>query len=147
MDEKLAVDQTSLNKSLVKGFACETDARFAIDRWISKHKRYLISELHVTAENRRSAGKRGRPKIGEILEKWHKVSCKISLNPEVVRKEQELMGRFILASNDTTIDPDTCLQYYKEQSTVERGFRFMKGNTFHASEVYLKNEDRIPLCP
>lgn len=26
---------------------------------------------------------------------------------------------------------------------MERGFRFIKGNTFHASEVYLENEDRI----
>lgn len=113
MDEKLAVDQTALNKSLVKGFACETDARLAIERWISKHKRYLIAELHITVGNRRTSGKRGRPKKDEILETWHKVSCTISLNPEVVCKEQELMGRFILASNDTTIDPDTCLQYYR----------------------------------
>ena len=53
------------------------------------------------------------------------------------------MGRFVLASNDTTIDPEVCLEYYKEQDKVERGFRFIKGNSFHASEVYLENSDRI----
>ena len=53
------------------------------------------------------------------------------------------MGRFVLASNDTTIDPEVCLEYYKEQNTVERGFRFIKGNSFHASEVYLENSNRI----
>ena len=35
------------------------------------------------------------------------------------------------------------LEYYKEQQTVERGFRFIKDRSFHVSEVYLKNESRI----
>jgi len=35
------------------------------------------------------------------------------------------------------------LEYYKEQSTVERGFRFIKDGRFHVSEVYLENENRI----
>ena len=35
------------------------------------------------------------------------------------------------------------LEYYKEQMTVERGFRFIKDQSFHVSEVYLKNKSRI----
>jgi len=35
------------------------------------------------------------------------------------------------------------LEYYKEQSAVERGFRFIKDKRFHVPEVYLKNENRI----
>jgi len=58
-------------------------------------------------------------------------------------RERELLGRFILASNDCDIDPEAMLAYYKEQSTVERGFRFLKDSSFHAAEVYLKNENRI----
>ena len=53
------------------------------------------------------------------------------------------MGRLVISSNDTTVDPEVCLEYYKEQNTVERGFRFIKGNSFHTSEVYLENSDRI----
>jgi len=143
MNAKLAVEQTALNKSLAKGFACETDARLAVERWISKHPRYQISEPLITVANRKSSGKPGRPKKGEKVGKWYHISCDITINHEVVLKEQELMGRLILASNDTIIDPNTALQYYKEQGTVERGFRFIKGNTFHASEVYLENENRI----
>lgn len=75
--------------------------------------------------------------------KWYYVSCKLTLNQEVIQKEQAIMGRFILASNDTTVDPNTCLEYYKEQNAVERGFRFIKGNSFHASEVYLENSNRV----
>lgn len=53
------------------------------------------------------------------------------------------MGRFILASNNTSIDPELMLTYYREQSAVERGFKFIKDKSFHASEVYLENENQI----
>ena len=39
--------------------------------------------------------------------------------------------------------PDQLLKYYKEQGTVERGFRFLKDKSFRVSEVYLKKESRI----
>jgi len=143
IEDKLAKSQTSLNKTLVKGFACENDARLAVERWMIKHKRYILSDIQITVENKKSSGKVGRPKKGEVTQKWYYASCKLSLNWDVIQKEQSLMGRFVLASNDTTIDPELCLEYYKEQNTVERGFRFIKGNSFHASEVYLENSNRI----
>ena len=40
------------------------------------------------------------------------------------------MGRFILASKETLIDSEVILSYYKEQSTVERGFRFIWDKKF-----------------
>ena len=143
IEDKLAKSQTALNKTLVKGFACENDARLSVERWMSKHNRCILSDIQVTSENKKRSGKVGRPKKGEVVEKWYYVTCKLSLNQEVVQKEQSLMGRFVLASNDTTIDPEVCLEYYKEQNTVERGFRFIKGDSFHASEVYLENSNRI----
>ena len=79
----------------------------------------------------------------KILEQLNFVSCDIEFNPVVIVREQELMGRFILASNDTSIDPEVMLSYYKEQSTVEREFRFIKDKIFHASEIYLAKENRI----
>lgn len=143
IEEKLAKSQTALNKALVKGFACENDARLAVERWVTKHNRYTLADIQITSGNKKQSGKVGRPKKGEVVEKWFYASCKLSLNQEVIQKEQSLMGRFVLASNDITIDPEVCLEYYKEQNTVERGFRFIKGNSFHASEVYLENSDRI----
>jgi transposase len=41
------------------------------------------------------------------------------------------------------IDPKVMLQYYKEQSIVERGFKFIKDKSFPTSEFYLENENRI----
>ncbi len=53
------------------------------------------------------------------------------------------MGRFVLASNDLDLDSETMLNYYKGQQAVERGFRFLKDKSFHASEFFLKKEERI----
>jgi transposase len=139
----LEKDRTALKKLCVSGFACEADARKIVDKWMNKHPRYLISDLTISVKNQRESGKRGRPKKDEPLEQVYFVSCVIELNQEVITQEQEQMGRFILASNDTTIDPEMMLSYYKEQSVVERGFRFIKDKSFHASEVYLENENRI----
>ena len=119
------------------------DARIAVERSMSKNKRYILSDMEITWENKKASGKVGRPKKDEVLEKWYYVSCKLSLNQEVIQKEQAMMGRFVLASNDTNVDLDTSLEYYKEQNAVERVFRFIKGNSFHASEVYLENSNRV----
>ncbi len=35
------------------------------------------------------------------------------------------------------------LKYYKGQDNVEKGFRFLKGDTLSVSKVYLKNKARI----
>lgn len=53
------------------------------------------------------------------------------------------MGRFTLAGNDTSIDPELLLTYYKEQSPIERGFKFIKDKGIQSSEVYLENENSI----
>ena len=143
LTKNLEKDKTALKKLCVTGFACEADARKTVEKWMSKHPRYLLSNLTISVKNQRKSGERGRPKKDEVLEQVYFVSCDITYNPAVIAQEQERMGRFILASNDSSIDPEVMLSYYKEQSTVERGFRFIKDKSFHASEVYLENENRI----
>lgn len=143
MVRELGRNQTMINKLLQKGFTCEKDAKSAAERWIAKHPRYLYLEQDIKSVNRKKSGKRGRPGREEEIEQWVHISCTLGNNLEVICREQEKMGRFILASNDITIDPDTCLEYYKEQSSVERGFRFLKSDSFHVSEIFLENENRI----
>jgi len=141
--KKLKKDQTALHKLCVKGFACEADARMTVERWLTKHPRYRLEHLDLSAKHRRKSGKRGRPQKDEELELVYYVDFTLTLDPIIVSQEQDLLGRFLLASNDLAIYPEVMLQYYKEQSTVERGFKFIKDNSFHVSEVYLENENRI----
>jgi len=49
----------------------------------------------------------------------------------------------VLASNDLDLDLETMLNYYKGQQVVESGFRFLKDKSLHASEFFLKKEERI----
>jgi len=143
LDKDLQRDQTALHKLCVKGFACEADARMTVERWLVKHPRYSLERLDILEKHQRSSGKRGRPKNDEILERVYCVDVRLIFDPAVISYEKELLGRFLLGSNDLTIDPDVILAYYKEQSTVERGFKFIKDSRFHVSEVYLENENRI----
>jgi len=143
LERQLKKDKTALKKLCSKGFACEPDARAVIDRWFRKNPRYRIDTLTITQGHRRQSGKRGRPTKDEICDVIYLPICEFSLDDDWVQTEQDRAGRFILASNDTGMDPESMLEYYKEQNAVERGFRFIKDKRFHVSEVYLKNENRI----
>jgi len=87
--------------------------------------------------------RRGRPKKDEPLSLSFKIEAGIEIDEDVLTEERKKLGRFILASNKTDLEPEVMLNYYKGQQTVERGFRFLKDKSFHVSEVYLKKEERI----
>jgi transposase len=142
-EKDLQRDQIALHKLCVKGFACEADAKLTVERWLTKHPRYSLENLDIFEKHQRSSGKRGRPKKDEPLERVYHVDVPLTFDPAIVSHEKDLLGRFLLGSNDPMIDPEVMLEYYKEQSTVERGFRFIKDDRFHVSEVYLENENRI----
>jgi transposase len=143
LENQMKKDKTALKKLCAKGFACEPDARAVVERWHARNPRYRIEDVVIMPEHRRKSGKRGRPLKDESCEVVYSISCNLALDEAWGLNEREHAGRFILASNDTSIAPETMLEYYKEQSSVERGFRFLKDTRFHVSEVYLKNENRI----
>ena len=92
---------------------------------------------------KREAGKRGRISKDEKLKTCYRIDGIIKVNDAFVLKEMEKMGLFILASNDISLSPEEMLKYYKGQDKVEKGFRFLKSDTFSISKVYLKNKSRI----
>ncbi len=55
----------------------------------------------------------------------------------------EKMGLFILASNDISISSEDMLKYYKGQDNVEKGFRFLKSDTFSVSKVTSKTKQEL----
>jgi len=126
LEKKLKRDQTALHKLCVKGFACEADTRMMVERWLEKHPRHLPEDVKISGKHRRASDKRGRLRKDEQLDLVEFLDCTLGLDETVVSREQEFLGRFILAGNDTAIDPEVMLQYYKEKVTIERGFRFIK---------------------
>jgi transposase len=67
-------------------------------------------------------------------------------NQNAVQKAIACSGRFVLAANridSAQLSAEQVLQYYKEQQSPERGFRFLKDPLFFTSSVFLKSPERV----
>lgn len=124
-------------------FACEDDARAALERWMKENPYCLLENVEISTVSTRENGKRGRPKKDEKLIVRYVINAEAVRNEEITLNEKEHQGRFIIASNDLNLDAEKMLDYYKNQSKVEKGFRFIKDKSFRVSEVYLKKPQRI----
>jgi transposase len=135
--------QVDLNKFMRREFACEADARKESELWLDEHPFHKLVDLDIVTRCKRAGKKRGRPKKGEDLVTVYQILARLDIDEVIVEKAHQKLGRFVLASNDTKIESDTLLRYYKGQQSVERGFRFLKDKQFRVAEVYLKKEERI----
>ncbi|AKB50774.1 Mobile element protein [Methanosarcina barkeri str. Wiesmoor] len=84
-------------------------------------------------------------KPGNIVH--YAISTEATRNEEITLNENEYQGKFIIASNDINLDAEKMLYHYKNQSKVEKEFRFIKDKSFRVSEVYLKNLKELKLYP
>ncbi len=133
----------SLKKLSVHEFVCEPDARAAAEKWLKNHPRYRFKEISVVPVKHKAQKGRGRPKVDEPVTLAYNLKATIEYDPEFIRQETQKLGRFVLATNDLALSPDTLMEYYKEQGTVERGFRFLKDKSFRVAEIFLKKNSRI----
>ena len=138
--------QTLLWHCSCQTFNCEKDARKAIDKVIGAKKHFYVVNYSVTKEAQYK--KKGRPHRDQEPDSFvYKVGINgISSNLIAIRDKIETLGRFILATNifDKAILPsESILLDYKEQGEIERGFRFIKNDTFGLDEIYLKKPERI----
>jgi len=132
-----------LKKLMSKKFACVPDAENEAIIWISAHPHHSLKNLQIQQVMEKVEKRRGRPKKNEALSINFKIVGEIVVNEIALAEERKRLGRFVLASNDTDLEPEVMLNYYKGQQAVEHGFRFLKDKCFHVSEVYLKKEERI----
>ena len=133
-DRRIEREFVKARKSLKKlgniVFACDADARKAADRWLSENPHFVLMDMNICEVSKRIGSKRGRPKKDECLEKGYLIKAEVQKNEKIIANERSRLGRFVLASNDTTLDGELMLQYYKGQNAVEKGFRFLKDKSF-----------------
>ncbi|MBT6843220.1 MAG: IS1634 family transposase [Candidatus Melainabacteria bacterium] len=128
-----------INKIERRSFLCEADTQKAIKLFKTKKYHKLKTTEVIKKEIKRTPG--------EVF----KVQLKVCLSKEKVLIEKKLRGKFIIASNELedfsnetrTLDYKDMLAYYKNQSKVEQGFRFLNDPLCMADAIYLKNESRI----
>jgi transposase len=70
----------------------------------------------------------------------------LSLDEVNIARMRERKGRFVLATNqldEVVLSNEGVLLEYKAQSGVERGFKFIKDDTFQVDSIFLKTPERI----
>lgn len=157
-DQAYKREQHNLNKRMLKAgelarksfkrlcqqrFACEQDAKQAIDLWQHKQNVCNVNASVITVPVYKGAG---RPKQEQVPER---IDYQItgSLYTPLASRQQALqqLGLFIIATNDVSdaLEMADLLDHYKSQQKVEKGFRFLKSPDFLTSAIYLKNPERI----
>lgn len=139
-DEKITAALIHLRN---REFACEKDAITEAHRWIKGYPHYKFETLEVVSRQRRKSSGRGRPKKDEETDTVYAISASITLKEFAWSAERKALGRFVLVTNDLSLSAQDLLSLYKGQTVVERGFRFLKDNSFAISDVFLKNVGRI----
>lgn len=125
-----------------KEFKCKKDAKQALDDKEKKWKYHQVVSHKVVTKKK--TGTRGRPKKNAKKPKTvYFLKALFEENIEAIEGARKRKGKFILATNDKKLDAETILLEYKEQQSVERGFRFLKDPMFFTSATFLKKPQRI----
>ena len=105
--------------------------------WLEVQSEFISSEHHTG---------RGRPrKEAAPTLQWH-IRATLTVKQPQVEQEARRKACFIVATNvldSALLSDQELVTTYKEQGSVERGFRFLKDPLFLASSVFLKKPERI----
>ena len=139
-EEKLEKDLFHLQ---AQRFACETDANKALDKLTKKLKYHQITDRKCISHQKYKG--KGRPTKNTPVEMSWQITGTFSEQKIAVDQAVEQKSCFVLATNvtESELDNETVLQRYKSQSSVERGFRFLKDPLFFVSSLFLKKPSRI----
>lgn len=76
---------------------------------------------------------------------FFKIALSFEENLIYIANIKRSKGRFILSTNELNekLSPSELLYEYKAQEKTERGFRFLKDDSFLISDVYLKKPERV----
>lgn len=125
-------------------FYCKEDALAALKELEDGWKYHTIKDIKIEEVRKKKDIKRGRPKNNEELQVMSNAKASFSENDDKVKRALLGKGKFILATNELEkLSDEEVLKQYKDQQSVERGFRFLKDPLFFTHSIFLKNESRI----
>ncbi len=126
-------------------FSCEADARAALLSFQASCR--VLDVLNPEILSKKHYPKAGRPARDAVAERvTYHVNGVVEASTSSLEEHLERASRFIVATNDTTgehLSDAEVLAAYKGQSSVERGFRFLKDPMFLASTLFLKKPARV----
>ena len=125
-------------------FGCMKDAEKHV---VQLHKQYRYHRIKYTIESVEKYECRGRPNplTPKILQ-GYRVIHTILENEDAITSTLTKKGRFVLATNQLNqeeLPSEKMLSQYKEQQSVEGGFRFLKDPWFMVDSFFVKTRRRI----
>jgi transposase len=126
-------------------FACEADARAALERELKGKPSWLEIHSDVVAHPRHAGKGRPRKEASPTTYQWQIVAT-VTVNQQRVDEEALRKACFIVGTNELeseALSDQELVTTYKDQGGVERGFRFLKDPLFLASSVFVKKPERI----
>lgn len=148
LDKKIKQENESQNKAWWHLsnhiFTCKDDAYSQAKK---QEKSLKFHDATFAVVEVKKYASKGRPKIDELPETiGYKIEFSLCLNKQRVAEMRTRKGRFVLATNqldEAALSNEDVLSEYKGQSGVERGFKFIKDDTFQVDSVFLKTPERI----
>ena len=134
----------SLTKLQRQPFHCQEDAQAAIDQWQQQWKWHSADQIQIIQHEKHDGP--GRPKAQSTPQNQYTIQAQIHRDQHRLDKELFKRSLFILGTNqviDYQEDHEELLQAYKEQHSVERGFRFIKDPSIVASSFFVKKPGRV----
>lgn len=142
--KQLSKAQSELKQLCQQQFACQKDARIAVERFERKLPLHQLTDIEVH-EIRQHTG-RGRPRKDASVNSYYQIHATLVPKGTAIAVEVRRAGRFILATNvldANQLGDDDILCEYKAQQSTERGFRFLKDPLFFTSSVFLNSTERV----
>jgi transposase len=130
-------------------FACEADARAALERELKGKPIWLQVASDVESHARHAGKGRPRKEASPATHQWQIVAT-VTINQPRVDEEALRKACFIVGTNELeseALSDQALVTTYKEQGGVERGFRFLKDPLFLASSVTVSKPERIIALP
>ncbi|HVA99345.1 MAG TPA: IS1634 family transposase [Bacteroidia bacterium] len=148
LDKQITKENNILDKklrSLAKElFQCQEDAKKAAEACIEKIKYHEINFVISEAQKKQKKGQSQKNSEDNTI--YYGVIGTVTINEEKIATSRLEKGRFILATNEldtNKLSDNHMLPTYKDQSKTESGFKFIKGNAFEVSSIFLKSPERI----
>lgn len=127
-------------------FACKPDALEALMQFQEKLEVHHLTQVSVQSVRAKRAPGRPAKSAEPTPVQGYRLQATLTRTTTAEETFSRQRSRFILATNqlDKTRWPaQKCLNEYKGQQTVERGFRFLKDPLFFASSVFVKKPQRV----
>ena len=148
LDKAIPKELEELAKKLAglkrKAFGCEADARKAAQEAF-KCRYHRVCDLAVSAVTQHKGP--GRPKAGSepVVAQWRVTGARFEEDKNKTLMLDVEGGCYVVATNVPAerMSAGEVVKAYGKQSTVERGFRFLKDPLFFTSGMFLKKGERV----